>query len=204
MGVRHTGTVRPPAASRLPGRVAVLALATFVLSTATLWVTPAQAHTNRSVVRLAVTAGDNATTVHAFLVYADDHEPVADEFVLADVSGPWGHRSLQLDPDRYEPGHFAARLQLPAGAWTLLVAAKAATVGSATGRFTVTADGQLSEVALSRTFDPDSLGHRVPGQAQVAALGGPALVVAGLVVVALMTVMTVMMRAGGRRRALVP
>jgi hypothetical protein len=204
MGAGLTGIARTPAASRLPGRVAVLALATFLLSATPTWVTPAQAHTNRSVVRLALTAGDNATTVHAFLVYVDDHEPVADEFVLADVSGPWGHRSLQLDPDRYEPGHFAARLQLPAGAWTLLVEAKAATVGSATGQFTVTATGHLSDVALSRSFDPDSLGHRAPGQAQVAALGGPALVATGVAVVALMTVMTVMMRARSRRRSGVP
>ena len=204
MGAAHTGTARTPAASRVPGRVAALTLATLLLSVAAMSVTPAQAHTNRSVVRLAVTSDGGATTVHAFLVYADDHEPVADEFVLADVSGPWGHRSLQLDPDRYEPGHFAARLQLPPGAWTLRVEAKAATVGSATGQFTVATGGQLGEVAFSRSFDPDSLGRRAPGQARVAALGGPALVVAGVVVVALMTVMTVLMRAGRRRRSSVP
>ena len=164
-----------------------LLLLLVVLVSATPWHSvSAVAHTNRSIVRLAVTSQTDVTVVHAFLVYADDREPITDEFVLADISGPWGRRTVQLEPDRSTAGHFAARLRLPPGNWTLRVDAKAATVGSATGVFTTAGDGQLRGMSFSAGFEPASLPPRATTPSRAASLAGPALACALALVLALM------------------
>jgi hypothetical protein len=56
---------------------------------------PASAHSNKSIVRLAVTADRGMVLVQAYLVYTNDHQPVRDEFVLAEVSGGGSTRGFQ-------------------------------------------------------------------------------------------------------------
>jgi hypothetical protein len=68
----------------------------------------AEAHSNQSVVRLAVTTDHGGRTVHAYLVYRNDHQPVTSEFVLAEVTGDTGSRSFQLQPVDRRPGYFAS------------------------------------------------------------------------------------------------
>jgi hypothetical protein len=117
----------------------------------------ASAHSNRSLVRLAVTPERDALALQALVVFRGDREPVVDEFVLAEITGSWGSRSLQLQPDRRTPGYFRGRVHLPSGRWNLRVSTKAATVGSAGGELTVGPDGRLEAANLSAAFDPASV-----------------------------------------------
>ena len=161
---------------------------------------PASAHSNKSIVRLAVTPDRGMIVVQAFLVYSNDHQPVRDEFVLAEVSGNGGTRGFQLRPDDRAPGYFASRVHLNPGRWTLQVSAKAATVGSATGELTVEASGQPTGVAFSSSFDPTAMSKQI---------GAPSssdgtrilLVVGGIFLVALVALVA-KVRAAGRGAAL--
>ena len=131
-----------------------------------LGVTAAEAHSNQSVVRLAVSTDRGVTTIRAFLVYRNDQQPVIDEFVLGEVTGDTGSRSFQLQPVQRRPGYFASPVHLAPGHWTLTVTAKAATVGSASGTLTIDPAGHLSQTALSGSFDPAALpvaGHPASG-----------------------------------------
>jgi hypothetical protein len=118
---------------------------------------PASAHSNKSIVRLAITPDRGMIVVQAFLVYTNDHQPVRDEFVLAEVSGDGGTRGFQLRPDNRAPGYFASRVHLNPGRWMLRVSAKAATVGFATGELTVGESGQPTNVSFSSSFDPTAV-----------------------------------------------
>ena len=157
---------------------------------------PASAHSNKSIVRLAVTADRGMVVVQAFLVYTNDHQPVRDEFVLAEVSGNGGTRGFQLRPDNRAPGYFAARVHLNPGRWTLRVSAKAATVGFATGELTVGESGQPTDVTFSSSFDPTAVSKQV-GAPSSANGPGILLVVGGLFLLALIA-LGAKVRASGR------
>ena len=141
------------------GRSARAASLAFLLGAAglLLGVTAAEAHSNQSVVRLAVSTDRGVTTIRAFLVYRNDQQPVIDEFVLGEVTGDTGSRSFQLQPVQRRPGYFASPVHLAPGHWTLTVTAKAATVGSASGTLTIDPAGHLSQTVLSGSFDPAAL-----------------------------------------------
>lgn len=157
---------------------------------------PASAHSNKSIVRLAVSADGDTTVVTAFLVYTNDHQPVRDELVLADAFGNGGSRSFQLRPDDRVPGYFASRVHLTAGRWTLRVATAAATVGSATGEFTVGSSGELTDIAFSSSFNPNTV-PRGTGSRSESTARGPLLVV-GAVFLVLLVALGVKIRATGR------
>jgi hypothetical protein len=160
---------------------------------------PASAHSSTSIVRLAVTADRGMTVVSASLVYANDHQPVRDEFVLAEVTGNGGTRSFQLRPDERVPGHFASPAHLAAGRWTLRVSANAATVGFATGEFTVGDAGQLTGIALSSSFDPDAVSKRSGARSSTASRTG-LLVIGAVFLVALMALVAKVRATGAAAR----
>lgn len=158
---------------------------------------PAAAHSNKSIVRLAITPDRGMVLVQAYLVYTNDHQPVTDEFVLAEVSGDGGTRGFQLRPDNRAPGYFASRVHLNPGRWTLRVSAKAATVGSASGELTVKASGQPTDVSFSASFDSTAVSRHA---AAPSSSGGPRmlLVVGGIFVLALIA-LAAKVRVSGRR-----
>ena len=73
-------------------------------------------------------------------------------------------------------------MHLSPGQWTLRVSANAATVGSATGGFTVGDTGRLTGIGFSSSFDPSAVSERTSagsGRTPDGALlvvGGPFLV----------------------------
>lgn len=158
---------------------------------------PASAHSNKSIVRLAVTADRGTVVVRAYLVYTNDHQPVADEFVLAEASANGGTRSFQLRPDVRLPGYFASPAHLTPGRWILHVSAKSATVGSATGAFSVGEAGQLSAVTLSASFDPSGVSKRMGTRSSTGGHG--TLLVVGSVFLVLLIVLVARVRATSRR-----
>lgn len=117
---------------------------------------PASAHSNKSIVRLAVTADRGMVLVQAFLVYTNDHQPVRDKFVLAGVTANGVTRGFQLRPDDRAPGYFASRVHLNPGRWALRVSAKAATIGFATGGLTVGESGHPSTRQKPRLVLPST------------------------------------------------
>jgi hypothetical protein len=158
---------------------------------------PAMAHSNKSIVRLAVTPDSGMIVVQAFLVYTNDHQPVRDEFVLAEVSGSGGTRGFQLRPDDRAPGYFASRVHLNPGRWTLRVSAKAATVGFATGGLTVDESGQPTEATFSSSFNPSTVSKQV-GAPSSSPGPGILVVVGGIFLLALIA-LGAKVRASGRR-----
>jgi hypothetical protein len=162
-----------------------------------LGVGQASAHSNKSIVRLALTADGGMVLVQAYLVYTNDHQPVTDEFVLAEVSGDGGTRGFQLRPDNRAPGYFASRVHLKAGRWTLRVSAKAATVGFATGELTVDESGQPTNVTFSSSFDPTAVSKQT---AASSSSYDPRvlLVVGGIFLLALIS-LAAKVRVSGRR-----
>jgi hypothetical protein len=177
--------------------VAALAAALVLGVGAATMATPASAHNNKSVVRLAVTAANAGTTVHAFLVYSGDRQPVADEYVLAEASSGGRSRGFQLLPSRKVPGEFASTVHLPDGHWELVVEPKAATVGHATGSFDLTG-GTLRHVELSAEFDP---ADAAPPTASARALGtwaGVSLAAVALLLVVLLASRSRRARSGDR------
>jgi hypothetical protein len=141
--------------------------------------------------------------VQAFLIYTNDHQPVRDEFVLAEVSGDGGTRGFQLRPDNRAPGYFASRVHLNPGRWTLRVSAKAATVGFATGALTVGESGQPTNVTFSSSFDPTAVSKQTGAPSSS---NGPRvlLVVGGIFLLALISLAAKIRVSGRRARELVP
>ncbi len=135
---------------------------------------PADAHSGTSEIRLAVAGDASAAVVQALVVYAGDHEPVVDEFVLAALSGPQGERTVRLTPDRSAPGLYTARVHLPAGRWVLRVATLGPTVGTATGEVHVAEAGHVRGLGLSASFDPGRLGDDGPQPVAGRVLAGAA------------------------------
>jgi hypothetical protein len=135
------------------GPVGALVVLAGLALTSTALAPAAGAHDGRSVVRLAVDGADGSTTVHALLVYRGDGQPVVDEYVLAELTSEGRTRSFQVRPSPRVPGEFASTAHLADGHWRLVVSAKAATTGSASGDFDVVG-GRPTDMHLSASFTP--------------------------------------------------
>lgn len=177
----------PRAASALLGLLTGLTLAAVAALAAGQ---PAAAHDGSSVVRLAVDGAGGSTTVHAFVVYRGDGQPVVDEHVLAEVTSEGSTRSFQVRPRPGVPGEFASAAHLPDGHWQLVVSATAATSGSASGEFDVV-DGKPTRTVLSASFTPTGTSSMASGGSSAM----PWLTVSALVLVTMVAVVAL----SGRR-----
>ena len=125
-------------------------------------VPPAAAHDGTSVVRLAVDGAGGSTTVHAFVVYRGDGQPVVEEYLLAEVISGGRTRSFQVRPRPGVAGEYVSAAHLPDGHWQLVVSATAATSGSASGEFDVVA-GKPTRAVLSASFTPTGTSSTASG-----------------------------------------
>ncbi len=171
-----------PAGGRARPRVlrALLAVVAGLAVTSVACAPPVSAHDSRSVVWLAVDGSGGNTTVHALVLYRGDGQPVANEYVLAELTSGGRTRSFQVRPSDRVAGEFASTAHLPDGHWQLVVSAKAATTGAASGEFDV-AGGRASGAHLSAAFIPSDAGTTPRSEGPLPWIVAGVLVAAALV-----------------------
>ena len=148
---------------------AVILLVLAAASVAGVGVGSARAHALISVIDLTVVGGGPSTTVRAAVHYPD-HDPVVGETVVGVAYSASTGRTvvLALSPDPRVAAEWVASPHLGAGGWQVEVDAVAKTTGLQSIGFTVSADGEVTDVV---TPSPLPAAVVVPGSSPAVAAG---------------------------------